>query len=402
MNYRLPVSRMTKMMEAGGIREVVNKANALERAGRSVIHLEIGRPDYDSPLCAKEALKRSLDAGEVHYTDTSGTPALRRALADSFQRDRGMDVDPDGELLVTVGAIEGLAAIFLALVEPGDEVIVPTPFFPPYADQIELAGGLLREVPCRFENGFRLDMADLERAVTPRTRMLLINSPNNPSGAVMSREELSEIAALAQKYNFLVVSDECYEKFLYEGEHLSIASLPGMRERTIIVSAASKTFSMTGWRIGWLVLPSAVKPYVTKAHQYLTSCVPPFVQAGVAEALSCAGDDVKAMIEGYKERRDGLIARLQGIEGFEVHLPAGAFYAFPRVEKLTTWFGMTDGEFASWLLEESGVATVPGRAFYANGDFLRMAYCRPLEEVHEAMDRMEEAIQKRLGLDRRM
>lgn len=397
MDYRLPVSRMAKMMEAGGIREVVNKANALEKAGRSVIHLEIGRPDYDSPLCAKEAVKRSLDGGEVHYSDTSGTPALRQALAAAMKKERGMEVDPDREILVTVGAIEGLAAIFLALIEPGDEVIIPTPFFPPYADQIQLAGGVLREAPCRFERGFRLDVADLEGAITPRTRMLLINSPNNPSGAVMSREELIEIASLAQKYNFLVVSDECYEKFLYEGEGLSIASLPGMRERTMVVNAASKTFSMTGWRIGWLIVPPAVKPYVTKAHQYLTSCVSPFVQAGVAEALSCAEDDVKGMIAGYKERRDAIVGRLQGIKGFEVHVPAGAFYVFPRVEELTSRLGMTDGEFASWLLEESGVATVPGSAFYAKGDFLRMAYCRPLEEIHEAMDRIDGAIRKRLG-----
>jgi aspartate aminotransferase/aminotransferase len=394
INYRLPVSRTRAAMRAGGIREIMNKAGELERAGKKVIHMEIGRPDYDSPSRAKDAVKKALDAEQVHYTDTAGTPELRRAIADAVKRDHGIDADPDREIVVTLGAVEALAITFFTFLEPGDEVIVPAPFFPAYADQIDLAGGILREVPCRFENGFRLDPADLEAAITPKTRMLLINTPNNPTGAVMTRSGLADISELARKRDILVVSDECYEKFLYEGEHVSIASLPETRERTIVISSASKTFSMTGWRVGWLIVPPEVKPYAAKIHQNLTSCATAFAQAGVAEALYNAGDDVKRMIAGYKERRDALVTRLKNIDGFEIQVPSGAFYAFPRVSKLTSRLGLNTKELAEWLLEEAGVAAVPGEVFHARDSFLRMAYCRPLEEIHEAMDRIEAAVKK--------
>lgn len=394
VDWGLPVARMAAGMRSGGIREIVNRATALERAGKKVIHMEIGRPDYDSPVCAKEAVKRALDAGDVHYTDTAGTLALRKAIANALKRDQQLEVDPEREILVTVGAIEALAAVFLTFVRPGDEVIVPTPFFPPYADQIAQVDGILREVPCHFENHFRLNVADLEAAVTPKTRLLLINTPNNPSGAALRKSDLEAIAVLAQRRNLLVVSDECYEKFLYEGEHISIASLPGMRERTIIVNSASKTFSMTGWRVGWLVFPPEVRPFLAKSHQNLSSCATSFAQVGVAAALECAADDVKRMIAGYRERRDALVEGLRRIDGFEVQEPSGAFYVFPKVEKLAARLSMTSSELAGWLLEEAGVAAVPGEAFHVSGKFLRMAYCRPIEEIHEAVARIEEALKK--------
>ena len=396
IDYRLPGSRMKGALQPGGIREIVNKAEALQRQGRNIIHLEIGRPDYDSPPCAKKAAARALENGQVHYTDMTGTPELRNAIAAAVNRDYGMSVDPDREVVVTAGAMEALATIFLTLLEPGDEVIVPTPFFPAYGLQVSMAGGVLREVPCRFENGFRLNPEDLEAAVTPRTRLILINTPNNPSGAAMDRKQLQEIADLAIKYDLLVVSDECYEKFLYDGTHLSIASLPKMKERTLIVSAASKTFSMTGWRIGWIIAPAEIKPYAAKCHQHLGTCANSFAQAGVAEALHCASDDVRAMIAGYRERRDRMIERLRKIEGFETHMPQGAFYAFPRVSGLTSRLGMDVTELAGWLLEEAGVAVVPGDTFHASDPSLRLAYCRPPEEIEEAMDRIEAAVNTRI------
>ncbi|GHT01513.1 aminotransferase [Synergistales bacterium] len=394
IDYRLPASRMKDAMKGGGIREILNKAGALERSGRKIIHLEIGRPDYDSPLCAKEAAKKALDSGLVHYTDTAGTLELRRAVAGSLGRDTGMDIDPDTEIIITTGAVEALAATFFTFLEPGDEVIAPTPFFAAYADQIAIAGGLLREVPCRFENGFRLDPKDIEAAITKKTRLLLVNSPNNPTGAVMNCHELSDIAAIAIKHDILVVSDECYEKFMYDASHISIASLPGMRERTITISSASKTFSMTGWRVGWIFAPREMKPYLAKAHQNLTSCAASFAQAGVAEAFKNADDDVKHMIDGYRIRRDAILDRLSQIEGFEVKKPEGAFYVFPRVEKLASRVHLSAPELAARLLDEAGVATVPGEAFHARGSFLRMAYCRPIDEIHEAMDKIEAAVKK--------
>jgi aspartate aminotransferase/aminotransferase len=382
---------MKDAMGGGGIREILTKAEALEREGRKIIHLEIGRPDYDSPPCAKAEAIEALRRGNVHYTETAGAPELRQAIA-AAERNSGIDVDGDRQVVVTAGAIEALATVFLTILEPGDEVIVPTPFFPAYSVQIAMAGGVPREVVCRFENGFRPDPADMEAAITSRTRMILINTPNNPSGAVLGREELEGISALAQKYGLLVVSDECYEKFSYEGRHVSIASLPGMGERTLVVNAASKTFSMTGWRVGWLILPPGIKPYAAKCHQHLTTCATSFAQAGVTNALRSAEDDVRRMIAGYKERRDFLVDRLRNIRGFEVSVPQGAFYVFPRVSQLTRRLGLSAAGLAERLLEDAGVAAVPGDAFHAGGDFLRLAYCRPLEELAEAAERIETAL----------
>jgi aspartate aminotransferase/aminotransferase len=237
-------------------------------------------------------------------------------------------------------------------------------------------------------------VAAVEEAVTSKTRVILINTPNNPTGAVASREDLEAIGALARERDLLVVSDECYEKFLYEGSHVSIASLPGMRQRSIVIGAASKTFSMTGWRVGWLILPPEVKPYVAKCHQHLTTCAASFAQAGVTEALKNADGDVARMIEGYRERRDFFVAQLRGVPGLELHMPQGAFYVFPRVSCLTERFGVNEAELAAWLLDEAGVATVPGGVFHSGGDFLRMAYCRPLEELTEAAARMKEALKR--------
>ncbi|MDR1740846.1 MAG: pyridoxal phosphate-dependent aminotransferase [Synergistaceae bacterium] len=398
MCHRLPVSRFRASMGAPSIRDVVSRAAALERSGKKVIHLEIGRPDYDSPASAKEAVKRALDAGQVHYTDTAGTIELRRAVAEAVARDRGIEADPES-VVITLGAAEALVSTFMALLEPGDEVVVPAPFFPSYAPQVAMAGGVLREARCRFENGFRLSLPDLEAAVTERTRIILINTPGNPAGTVLSRSELEGIAELAKRRGLLVVSDECYEKFVYDGaEHLSIASLPGMVERTVIISAASKTFSMTGWRVGWLVAPPELRPYVLKAHQLMTSCAASFAQAGVAEALTSADGDVRRMIAGYDERRRFFADALGGLDGFEVHVPKGAFYVFPRVSKLARRMGMTTAELAAWLLDEAGVASVPGDAFYAEPcgeSFLRLAYCRPLAELREAVERIRAAIAKR-------
>lgn len=392
----LPNSRMKDAFKVGGIREIVNRAESLQREGKKIIHLEIGRPDYDSPLCAKKAAIDALEKGQVHYTDMTGSPSLRRAIAYAVKRDQGLDIDPDNQIIVTIGAIEALSALLLAVLEPGDEVIVPAPFFPAYPIQIALAGGIVKTVACKFDNSFKPRIQDLKAAVTPKTKILLLNSPNNPTGAVFTRNELQEIAQLADEQDLLVVSDECYEKFLYEGEHISIASLPGMEKRTVVISAASKTFSMTGWRIGWLILPSEMKPYVAKCHQHLSTCATSFAQEGVAEALLNAGEDVQKMITGYRERRDFFTQQLKAIDGFDLHTPQGAFYAFPFVGRLTKALNMNAIELATWLLEEAGVATVPGDAFGADGDFLRMAYCRPISELKEALESVRIAVLGRL------
>ena len=392
MNYGLPVERMKNTSFSGGIREILALADEMERAGRSVIHLEIGRPDFDSPECAKKAAIRAIESGDVHYTDMSGTSELRKEIAAKFKRDAGMDIDPNREVIVTVGAMEALATVMLALLDPGDEVIVPSPYFPIYDDQIRLAGGVLRAVPCKIENGFRPDPADIERAITPRTRIIMINSPNNPTGATSTRSELEAVAGLAKSRDLMVVSDESYEKFAYDEStpHISIASLPGMKERTFTLSSVSKTFSMTGWRVGWLVMPAETIPFAMKCHQGIVSCVTSFAQAGAAEALRSAGPDVERMIAEYKARRNLMVGMLSKIEGINVPIPNGAFYVFPDIKGL----GVPSIEFCSRLLSETGVSTVPGQPFGVEDGYLRMTYCRPISEIKEGLTRMGDFVSK--------
>lgn len=384
-----PNSRMSSIKMSGGIREILRRAERLEAEGKSIIHMEIGRPDFDSPACAKEAAIAALRGGQVHYTDMAGTAELRGCIADKYAVENGLSVDKDKNIIITAGANEALAATFLTLLEPGDEVIIPTPYFSAYADQIALASGVLREVPTKMENGFRLQVEDLEKAINEKTKAVLLNTPNNPSGALLTRKDLEAIAQVALKNDIWVISDECYEKFLYEGEHVSIASLQGMKERTVTISAASKTWSMTGWRIGWVVSPEAMTPYVNKCHQNLTTCANSFAQAGVAEAIRAADGDVRTMVAEYKRRRDMVMRWLGKIDGFEAITPAGAFYAFPKISAL----GMDGIKFCSWLLEDAGVSTVPGEAFGSPGH-IRIAYCRSYEYIEEGMKRIAEAVAK--------
>ena len=384
-----PNSRMASIKMEGGIREILTRAEEMEREGRSIIHMEIGRPDFDSPECAKVAAIAALQAGNVHYTDMAGAYDLRCAVAEKYRRENNMtDVDPDRNVVITNGAMEALTASFLTLLEPNDEVIIPAPYFSAYADELAIAGAALVPVATKMEDGFRLHVEDLKRARTSKTKAILLNSPNNPSGAVLTCENLEEIAAFAIENDLWVISDECYEKFLYDGEHVSIASLPGMAERTVTVSAASKTWSMTGWRIGWIVAPEAMRPYANKCHQNLTTCANSFAQAGVVEAFAHADDDVKAMVKEYRRRRDMVVSWLNKIDGFEAISPAGAFYAFPRISSL----GMDGFKFCSWLLEEAGVSTVPGEVFGMPGH-IRLAYCRSYDYIEEGLKRIKEAVE---------
>ncbi len=384
-----PNSRMAKIPLSGGIREILAIADDLEAKGKNIIHMEIGRPDFDSPSCAKERVKEALDAGNVHYTDFRGEKGLRQAISEKYKTEYGLDVDANDNVLVTVGAMEAMLVAFLTLLEPEDEVIVPAPYFPGYSDQLALAEAKQVTVHCRMENGFRLQVQDLEKAITEKTKLIVLNSPNNPSGAVLTSEDLSAIAKLAREKDLWVLSDECYEKFLYEGEHQTIASFPGMEERTIIASSASKTWSMTGWRIGWLVMPSEMTPYAVKCHQNITSCGNSFAQAGVTSALREAHDDVTAMVAEYRRRRDLVIEYLKETPGMDVVVPDGAFYVFPSISR----FGMTDLDFCMYLLKEKGVSVVPGEVFGSPG-FVRIAYCRSYEEIEEGMKRIREAAQE--------
>jgi aspartate aminotransferase/aminotransferase len=387
VSFQLPNSRMSLIPLSGGIREILSRANELEKQGRRIIHMEIGRPDFDSPESAKAGVRNALENADVHYTDMSGTVELRQAIARKYREENDMNVDPVRNIIVTAGAIEALMVTFLSILEPGDEVVVPSPFFPAYADQVALANASLVNVPCRMEDGFRLRVEDLEKVLTPRTKLLLINTPHNPTGVTLTPRDLEEIANLAKERNFWVVSDECYEKFLYEGMHTSIASFPDMAERSVTIGGASKTWSMTGWRVGWLITPSEMKPYAAKCHQNLTTCSNSFAQAGVVRAFKEAKNDVDSMVAEYKRRRDMVLNYLDLLEDVDTVRPTGAFYVFPSIKRL----GMKAGEFCRYLLEEWGVSTVPGDAFGCEG-FVRLAYCRSYEDVEEGMQRFCRAV----------
>ena len=386
-----PNERMKRVKMSGGIREILSKAEQMEREGRSIIHMEIGRPDFDSPQCAKDRVVWALNNGQVHYTDMGGTQELREEISKKYCRENNMKVDPVKNVVVTAGgAMEALSATMLTLCNPGDEVIVPVPYFSAYADVLAICG--LNIVPVEPREGSLEPSAkNIERAITQKTAAILINTPNNPSGTVFSKKCLEEIAEVAQRRDIWVVSDECYEKFLYDGEHISIASLPGMENRTVTVASASKTWSMTGWRVGWIIAPEQMRPFVNKCHQNLVTCANAFAQAGVAEAFRSADADVKEMVSEYRRRRDMVLNYIKNTDGLSLDIPQGAFYAFPLVDKIKDGT-LTGFEFCEKLLEEAGVSAVPGDVFGMPGH-IRLAYCREYEYIEEGMKRVKKFVE---------
>ena len=385
---KLPNEKLSGIKMGGGIRDIMDLANRLEKEGKRIYHLEIGRPDFDSPKVAKRAVIKAIEEGHVHYADMRGIEELRAALSEKLKIENRMDVAPEN-ILVTVGAAAALSTAVLSILNGGDEVIVPTPCFLSYPALCCMAGAKMVPVPCRFENAFQLDPVDLEAAVTDKTRMLILNSPNNPSGAVFRRDVLEAVARIAVEKDLIVLSDECYERFAYEREAVSIASLPGMEERTITVGASSKTYSMTGWRIGYMAMPEWVTPHANRTHLFMNTSATTFAQYGYMEALRCAEPDVEAMIGEYRRRRDFLVKNLEEMKGLEIVKPEGAFYVFPRIAKT----GMTDVELCAYILEEAGVAIVPGEAFEMPG-FVRLTYCKSMDYLAEAMEAMKKAMAK--------
>ena len=375
----------------GGLYDVFQKALELEAQGKKIIHMEIGKPDFDSPVAAKEEVKDALDKGIVHYTPMAGIPELRQAIAGKVKRDNGIDADPKSEIMVTAGACEAISAIMLTLLNPGDEILIPSPFFPAYSEQAIIVGANLVPVPLRMENEFRLQVEDIEERITPRTKILLINTPNNPTGAILELDDLQKIAKLAQERDLIVISDECYDEFVFEGKHISIATLPGMKERTITINSASKAFSMTGWRVAYAIGPSPIIKYATKVHQNLSTCATSFAQVGAVEAYNNGKEFTKGMVSEFKRRRELICDYLSQMKGIEFVVPKGAFYVFPSIKNLC----MDEMNFCNYILEEAGVAIVPGNSFgeYGKG-FVRMCYACSYEQIEEAMQKMKAAIEK--------
>lgn len=385
---KLPNEKLSAIKMGGGIRDVMDIATRLEISGKKIYHLEIGRPDFAPPKVAEDAMIQAVNDGFVHYADMRGVEELRIAISKKLKRENHIDISPQN-ILVTVGAASALTTAALTILNKGDEVLVPKPCYPAYPALCEMSGARMVPVTCSFENKFQLDPENLRKLITSKTRMIILNSPNNPTGTMINRNVIEEIARIAVEHDLLVLTDECYERFCYEGEHISIASLPGMDERTITVGSSSKTYSMTGWRVGYMAMPDWITPHANRTHLYMNTSPTTFVQYGYAAALEKAENDVIEMISEYKRRRDFVVSCLNDMKGVEIVVPEGAFYVFARIEKT----GKTDVGMCEYLLNTAGVATVPGETFEAPG-MIRLAYCSPMDYLAGAMENMGKALEK--------
>ncbi len=380
------VAAKIRRVPPSGIRRFFDIAATMD----DVISLGIGEPDFATPPDIVQAGAASLEKGETHYTSNSGILELRAALADHLEKLYGVRYDPETELLITVGVSEALYLAFAATVEPGDEVIVPEPCFVSYNPEVVFAGGTPVNVQTRVENDFQLLASQVEEVITDRTKALLLGYPNNPTGAVMSRERLLEVAQVAEKHDLLVISDEIYDRLVYGVEHTCFASLPGMRQRTILLGGFSKAYAMTGWRIGYAAAPAEVLAAMRKVHQYTIMSAPTTAQFAALEALKSGEEAVQEMRARYDRRRRLIVDGLNSI-GLSCFEPRGAFYAFPSIE-IT---GMDDEEFSERLLMEEKVACVPGSAFGQSGaGHVRCSYATAYEQIEQALERLARFAQR--------
>jgi aspartate/methionine/tyrosine aminotransferase len=370
--------------------EVLAKAKALEAKGKDVVHLEIGEPDFDTPDNIREAGAKAIWDGYTHYSNAQGIPELRDVIAEVVGKEKGLDVKPE-EVFVTPGAKPIMFFGMLALVDAGDEVIYPNPGFPIYESVIEFLGA--KAVPAKLEESkeFCFDVDELRKLVTPKTKMIIINSPQNPTGGVLSKEDLEAIADIARENKIWVLSDEVYCRILYEGEFMSIASLPGMREHTIVLDGFSKTYAMTGWRLGYGIMPEELAQKLTQIQINATSCTCTFSQVAGAEGIRGDQSASNAMVAEFKKRRDVIVDGLNAIPGITCLRPKGAFYVFPNI----TGTGIKSQELSDLLLNDAGVAGLPGTAFGAEGEgYLRFSYANSIENIKKALKNIEQTLAK--------
>ena len=364
------------------------RAKALEAQGREIIHLEIGQPDFDTPSHVALAGIRAIAEGKTRYVSPAGIAELRRALAQDANRRLGTSYTPE-QVVVTPGTKLLVYLPMLALLEPGDEVIYPDPGFPAYEAAIHLVGARPVPVPLDAGHNFDLDLAAFDACIGPRTRMIVLNSPHNPTGGVLSRRALEHIAQVAIANDCWVISDEVYSRLVYDGEALSIASLPGMAERTIIADGFSKAYAMTGWRLGFGLMPAPLSEKLDWLLTHTVSCTAPFTQLAGLAAISGPQGGVEAMRAELRRRRDRIVAGLNAIPGIRCNVPRGAFYVFPDI----TSFGRPAAELADYLLERAGVAVLPGTAFGPNGEgHLRISYANTMENIERALERIHDAL----------
>lgn len=383
-------ARMDQLVPSG-IRKVNEKALAMERAGEQVLHFEIGRPDFDTPAYIKRAAEESLARGDVFYTSNFGTMELRQTIADKLRRQNHVDYKP-GEVLVTVGLSEAVFAVLTSILDPGDEILVPDPAWLNYHNVPRLLGAVPVSYHLREENGYQMDLEEVRSKVTPRTKAVVIITPNNPTGGVLTRETLEGLARIAVEKDLLVLSDEVYEQLIYDGaEHVSIASLPGMKERTFTLNGMSKAYSMTGWRLGYVAAPEEYIAVLNKLHQHNTTCAPSFVQSASVVALRDEGNEVEEMVKEYQRRRDYAVAAINAIPGLSCLSPKGAFYIFINCKSLH----MPSAQLAEYLLTNAKIALVPGDVFGPGGEgYLRFSFANSYENIVQGCQRMAKAVEE--------
>ena len=380
-----PVSKITEAIKPSGIRKFFDIVSEMPDA----ISLGVGEPDFDTPWHIVDEGLYSLERGKTFYTSNSGLMELRGEICKWYHRKYDVSYEASGECLVTVGGSEGIDLALRALLNPGDEVIIPEPSYVSYVPCVSLAGGVPVTIDLKNENQFKLTEDELLEYITPNTKVLILSYPNNPTGAIMTREDLEPIARICREHDLYVISDEIYSELTYGGApHFTIAALPGMRERTIIINGFSKAYAMTGWRLGYALAPKEIAALMTKIHQFCIMCAPTTSQYAAIEAIKNGDKDIALMRKSYDERRRYLYRRLMAMDmpAFE---PLGAFYIFPRIKK----FKMTSDEFATKLLEKEKLAVVPGTAFGNSGEgFIRISYAYSIEQLREALDRIEHFI----------
>lgn len=370
--------------------EVLAKAKSLEAQGKDIIHLEIGQPDFSTPMNVCEAAFKAMKDGHTGYCPSAGIPEFREVVATHISETRGVDIHPD-EVTVTPGAKPIIFFTILALVDDGDEVIYPEPGFPVYESVIDFIGGKAVPLALREEVDFRFRIEDLVDAITERTKLLILNSPQNPTGGTLTESDLVAIAELAEKHNFYILTDEVYSRLLYEGTHQSILSLPGMKEQTILIDGHSKTYAMTGWRLGYGVAPQEIADKITQLTINSNSCTATFTQIAGIEALTGPQTFVTQMVAEFRKRRDTIVDGLNAIDGISCMKPLGSFYVFPNVTQLP----LSCEKLADYLMDDAGVALLPGTAFGKYGDgYLRLSYANSLENIEEALHRIKTAIAK--------
>jgi len=368
--------------------EVLVRARQLEAQGREVVHLEIGEPDFDTPKNICDAATKAINGGYTHYNPSAGYPEIRKIISDEINKTRGLKTTPE-QVVITPGGKPVMFFTIFALVDKGDEVIYPNPGFPIYESLINFVGAKAVPIPLREENDFRMDVKELAKLVTPKTKLMIINSPQNPTGGVLTHDDLKEIARIAVENDIWILSDEIYSRIIYEAKFESVTQFPGIPERTIILDGMSKTYAMTGWRLGYGVMDEKMAAHVSRLQTNSNSCVSAFSQIALGEAITGPQDESNKMVAEFKKRRDVIVDGLNAIDGIDCRKPLGAFYVFPNTKQL----GKTSKQLEEYFLENYGVAGLAGTSFGAHGEgYLRFSYANSIENIKKALSWIEKGV----------